>query len=81
MNEEDLKAQIRDEILSGITFETFKSARLVTAICVTVIVDDGTRNTQAVCRFFLPNGVFLGEVPAQNILSAEKHSAPFSHLE
>ena len=44
-------------------FETFKSAQLVTAICVTVIVNEEAGKTQAICRFFLPNGTFLGEVP------------------
>ena len=71
MNEEEIRAQVRDEILSGLRFETFKGAQLVTAICVTVIVDEGAASTQAVCRFFLPNGTFIGEVPAKNITNKE----------
>lgn len=72
MNEDEIRRQIRDEILSGLKFETFKGARLVTTICVTVIIDDGTNVPQAVCRFFSTNGTFLGEVPAQNIIDTEK---------
>ena len=69
MDEDVLRSQIRDEILSGLKFETFKGARLVTTICVTVIIDDGTSTPQAVCRFFSTSGTFLGEVPAQNIIN------------
>lgn len=71
MNEEDLRAQIKDEILSTIRFETLKNASLVTAICVTVIVDDASTKppAQAVCRFYLQNGTFIGEVPAKNIIN------------
>ena len=71
MNEEEIRAQVRDEILSGLKFETFKGAHLATVICVTVIVDEGAAGTQAVCRFFLTNGTFLGEVPAKNIINKE----------
>ena len=70
MNENELRAQIRNEILSELTFETFKSAKIATVICATVIVDDSS-GTQAVCRFYLPNGLFIGEVPANKIITAE----------
>lgn len=74
MNEKELRAQIRNEILSELKFETFKSARIATVICATVIVDNANTGAQAVCRFYLPNGLFVGEVPANKIITAE-HSA------
>ena len=73
MTENELRAQIKDEILSGLKFETFRNARIATVVCVTVIVDDaaGKNPAQAVCRFYLPNGLFIGEVPANKIITAE----------
>lgn len=71
MTEQELRAQITDEILSGLKCETFKGAAIVNAICVTVVVDDakGSQPPQAFCRFFLPDGVFIGEVPANDIVT------------
>ncbi|MBR1806376.1 MAG: hypothetical protein IJ774_08335 [Selenomonadaceae bacterium] len=71
MTENELREQIKAEILDGLKFETFRGARIATAICVTVLVDDGKNPAQAVCRFYLPNGVFVGEVPANKIITAE----------
>ena len=71
MNEQELRAQITDEILSGLTFEKFNGARLVTVICLNVIVDEGSDKTQAVCRFYLPNGLLIGEVPAKDIVATD----------
>ena len=73
MTEQELRAQITDEILSGLKCETFQGAALVNAICVSVIIDDGRDSTapQAVCRFYLPDGVFIGEVPAKDIVVRE----------
>lgn len=71
MNEKELREQIKAEVLDGLKFETFRKASLATAICVTVIVDDGKSPAHAVCRFYLPNGVFVGEVPANKIIMSE----------
>ena len=71
MTEDEIRAQIKAEILDGLKFETFRKASIVNAICVTVIVDDGKNPAQAVCRFYLPNGVFVGEVPANKIIMSE----------
>lgn len=77
MTEDELRAQIKAEILDGLKFETFRKASIVNAICVTVIVDDGKNPAQAVCRFYLPNGVFVGEVPANKIIMSEKSAQAF----
>ena len=71
MTEDEIRAQIKAEIFDGLKFETFRKASIVNAICVTVIVDDGKNPAQAVCRFYLPNGVFVGEVPANKIIMSE----------
>ena len=71
MTENEIRAQVKAEILDGLKFETFRKASIVNAICVTLLVDDGKNGAQAVCRFYLPNGVFVGEVPANKIITAE----------
>ena len=71
MTEQELRAQITDEILSSIKSETVKNATIATVVCITVIVDEQGK-PRSVCRFYLRNGVFIGEVPAENIVAAER---------
>lgn len=51
MTDDEIREQIKAEILDGLKFETFRGARIATAICVTVLVDEGKNHAQAVCRF------------------------------
>lgn len=83
LNSDALREEIANEILSELKCETLLKATLVKAICITAIIENGRQNIpQTVCRFYLPDGQFIGEVSAKNIITqSEERKYYENHLE